>query len=55
MRVDQYALNAQGQWFFRDYEGEESVLKLASIPFEINLAQLYRKVTFEAETRSETE
>jgi Uma2 family endonuclease len=47
MRVEQYALNNQGNWVFRDYEGTESVLKLVSVPFEIKLSQLYRKVIFE--------
>jgi Uma2 family endonuclease len=55
LRVDHYAIDAQGQWLFRDYEGENAVLKLASIPFEIKLAQLYRKVNFASETRSELE
>jgi Uma2 family endonuclease len=47
MRVEQYALNNQGNWVFRDYEGTESVLKLISVPFEMKLSQLYRKVIFE--------
>jgi Uma2 family endonuclease len=55
MRVDHYTLNANGDWIFRDYEGETATLKLASIPFEIKLEQLYRKVNFEAETRPEAE
>jgi Uma2 family endonuclease len=53
IRVDQYAVDAQGNWLFRDYEGEEAILKLVSIPFEIKLSQLYRKVNLEVETRSE--
>jgi Uma2 family endonuclease len=53
IRVDQYAVDGQGNWLFRDYEGEEAILKLVSIPFEIKLSQLYRKVNLEAQTRSE--
>jgi Uma2 family endonuclease len=53
IRVEQYAVDTQGQWLFRDYEGEEAVLKLVSVPFEIKLGQLYRKVNFASETRSE--
>ncbi|MGL4609808.1 MAG: Uma2 family endonuclease [Trueperaceae bacterium] len=53
IRVEQYASDGQGNWLFRDYEGAESILKLASAPFEIKLEQLYRKVVFESnETRS---
>ncbi len=52
-RVEQFAIDAQGEWVFRDYEGEENVLKLVSVPFEIKLSQLYRKVNFASETRSE--
>lgn len=52
IRVDQYALNSRGEWIFRDYEGEDDVLKLVSLPFEIKLGQLYRKVNFEEEIRS---
>lgn len=55
MRVDRYTINAQGDWLFRDYEGQETILKLTSVPFEISLGQLYRKVVFETETRPETE
>jgi Uma2 family endonuclease len=52
IRVEQYALDHQGNWVFRDYEGPEAVLKLASVPFEIKLSQLYRKVVFDTnETR----
>jgi Uma2 family endonuclease len=53
IRVEQYALDSQGNWVFRDYEGLEALLKLASVPFEIKLSQLYRKVVFDSnETRS---
>jgi Uma2 family endonuclease len=55
IRVDQYVLESQNRWVFKDYEGEDAVLKLVAIPFEIKLGQLYRKVNFEVETRSETE
>jgi Uma2 family endonuclease len=55
IQVDRYVVNANGDWVFKDFTGEEAVLKLASVPFEIKLSQLYRKVDFEMETRSETE
>jgi Uma2 family endonuclease len=55
IRVEQYALDAEGDWLFRDYEGAEAILKLVSVPFEIKLNQLYRKVNFETETRSKAE
>jgi Uma2 family endonuclease len=47
IRVEQYAIDKQGAWVFRDYEGSETILKLVSVPFEIKLSQLYRKVIFE--------
>jgi Uma2 family endonuclease len=53
IRVEQYALDSQGNWVFRDYEGPEAVLKLASVPFQIKLSHLYRKVVLDSsETRS---
>jgi Uma2 family endonuclease len=55
IRLDHYAIDASGQWLFRDYEGEEAILKLVSVPFEIKLEQLYRKVDFAAATRSAEE
>jgi Uma2 family endonuclease len=48
IRVEHYAIDQQGEWVFRDYEGLEAVLKLVSVPFEIKLSQLYRKVAFES-------
>ncbi len=55
LRVDHYAIDPNGNWLFRDYEGGDSVLKLASVPFEIKLSDLYRKVNFETEIRSDDE
>jgi Uma2 family endonuclease len=48
IRVEHYAIDQQGEWVFRDYEGSEAILKLVSVPFEIKLSQLYRKVAFES-------
>jgi hypothetical protein len=48
IRVEQYASDARGEWIFRDYERSDDILKLVSVPFEIKLSQLYRKVVFES-------
>jgi Uma2 family endonuclease len=52
LRVDRYSLSTNGNWIFKDYEGADAVLKLDSVPFEIKLSHLYRKITFETKTRS---
>jgi len=47
--VKQFAKNETGKWVLTDYYGEESVLKLESINFEISLQELYKKVNFNQE------
>jgi Uma2 family endonuclease len=44
--VKQFAKNEQGKWVLTDYRGEEAVLKLESLDFEITLKELYKKVDF---------
>lgn len=43
----QYFKQENGQWAFNDYEGEEAVLNLASVNFEILFSDLYERVDFE--------
>ncbi|NEQ37237.1 MAG: Uma2 family endonuclease [Okeania sp. SIO3I5] len=45
--VAQYFKQEDGQWVFKDYEGGETVLKLASANFEISFQDLYQRVDFE--------
>lgn len=45
--VEQFTKQAEGQWMFREYEGEEAVLILNSIDFQIALREIYERVNFE--------
>ncbi|MDZ8024409.1 MAG: Uma2 family endonuclease [Nostoc sp. DedQUE11] len=45
--VEQFAKQAEGQWIFKEYEGEEAVLVLNSIDFQITLRDIYERVDFE--------
>ena len=45
--VAQYFKQDDRQWVFKDYEGGEMVLKLASANFEISFQDLYQRVDFE--------
>jgi Uma2 family endonuclease len=42
--VDQFVKNEEGHWFLNDVDGEDALLKLTSVPFEISLKDLYDKV-----------
>ncbi|MFM7888539.1 MAG: hypothetical protein ACKPCM_18020 [Pseudanabaena sp.] len=44
--VEQYAKQADGKWILADYVGEDAVLKLESVNFEISLMDLYKRVVF---------
>ncbi|MEH2387927.1 MAG: Uma2 family endonuclease [Nostoc sp.] len=45
--VEQFAKQAEGQWIFKEYEGEDAVLVLNSIDFQITLRDIYERVNFE--------
>lgn len=45
--VEQYAKRAAGEWIFKEYEGEDAVLILDSIEFQISFRELYARVNFE--------
>jgi Uma2 family endonuclease len=47
--VEQYYKTEPRKWIFSEYDGEEAILSLNSVLFEISLADLYDKVDFEAE------
>lgn len=45
--VSQYFKQEDGKWIFNDYQGEDSVLKLACDEFKISFQDLYARVDFE--------
>lgn len=49
MHVERYYKTDPNQWIFSEYDGEEIILALKTVSFEISLADLYDKVDFEAE------
>ena len=44
--VAQYVCQESNKWFFQDDEGEEAILKVATIDFEISFQDLYQRVDF---------
>ncbi len=44
--VDQYTKQDDGRWIITEYLGEDAVVKLESISFEISLRDLYKRVAF---------
>ncbi|WP_396799051.1 Uma2 family endonuclease [Microcoleus sp. FACHB-1515] len=49
MHVEHYAKAESRKWIFCEYDGEDSILTLASVVFQISLADLYDKVDFSSE------
>ena len=49
MHIEHYAKTEPQKWIFSEYDGADSVLALASMPFQIALADLYDKVDFSSE------
>jgi Uma2 family endonuclease len=45
--VDHYAKESDDRWILSTYRGESAVIKLSSIQLEINLRDLYKRVTFD--------
>lgn len=45
--VEQYGKRAAGEWIFKEYEGEDAVLRLDSIEFKIGFRDIYARVNFE--------
>jgi Uma2 family endonuclease len=43
-RVEQFSKKSEGQWLFTEYEGENGILKLDSIEFQIPFNELYEGV-----------
>ncbi len=44
--AEQYVKQKNEQWLLRDYQGEESILALANLEFEISFLELYKRVSF---------
>lgn len=47
--VEQYLKTEDNKWLFTEYEGENALLALTSISFQVSLLDLYDKVEFESE------
>jgi Uma2 family endonuclease len=47
LAVEQFAKQSAGEWIFKEYEGENAVLKLHSVDFQITLLEIYQRVNFE--------
>lgn len=49
LHVEQFIRTESRKWLLTEYDGESATLSLASVQFEIMLANIYDKVDFEAE------
>jgi hypothetical protein len=47
-----YKTNEAKKWIFLEYDRAEECLALASVPFQIELADLYDKVNFATEEQA---
>lgn len=45
--VEQYAKQSEGQWLFKEYEGEDAILNLDSVELQISFKDIYARVQFE--------
>ena len=49
MHVEQYAKTDANKWIFSEYDGLEATFSLVSVPFNVELADVYDKVDFAVE------
>ncbi|GAX43678.1 hypothetical protein NIES4075_46930 [Tolypothrix sp. NIES-4075] len=49
MHVEQYSKTDNNRWIFTEYEDADVTISLASISFEISLADIYDKVDFDTQ------
>jgi Uma2 family endonuclease len=49
MHVEQYCKTDNNKWIFSEYEDGDVMLSLASVSFEIVLADIYDNVDFNAQ------
>ncbi len=47
IHLDQFSKTGKKQWALREYDEEDDVIALATVPFQISLLDLYNKVKFE--------
>lgn len=45
--VEQYIKQTEGQWLFKEYQGEDTVLILDSLNFQVSLQEIYERIDFE--------
>lgn len=45
--VEQYIKQTEGQWLFKEYQGEDTVLILDSVNFQVSLQEIYDRIDFE--------
>jgi Uma2 family endonuclease len=45
--VEQYVKQTDGKWLLSDWEGEQVILRLSSLNFQISFQELYQRVTWE--------
>ena len=46
MHIDQFYQNEHNQWVLSEYEGENSILRLKNVDFEISFKEIYDKIKF---------
>ena len=52
--IEQYSKTANKRWSLREYDAEDTLITLASLEFQISLADVYNKVKFDiADSESE--
>ncbi len=45
--VEQFVKQTEGQWLFKEYEGENAVLVMDALDFQIALSEIYHRVNVE--------
>lgn len=55
MHVEHYIKTADREWTFREYEAETKSIEIASVPCQIELADLYDKVDFSSSEDVQTQ
>lgn len=49
MHVEQYSKTDNNKWIFSEYDNENKIISLTSVPFEITLTDIYDKTDFNIE------
>lgn len=48
IQVEQFSRTGKKRWELREYDAEDEAIELNTIPFQLNLEELYRRVKFDA-------